>query len=353
MGRRARSQANLESSSPYRASRRSVARREGLAGPGLAMLGLVAAAAVITGHIPSDLALLKQPQRTTSEAFRIAVNKAMAAAELTQSAKFREEWHAVATLWQEAIDMMQAVPAENQRYALAQNKVGEYQRNLNYAQDNTVTRPAKETTASVWSKNSVREVVTAIEGEPSRIVQLDTQCKEILYYGDSQVELLHGIVSKYSDVDDNLQASALDVVVAQQLAEEDFWTLGSAKEAVYAIQGTPGRVNRYDSLDMEVLYYGDDFVELRGDRVVAYSNFDRTLSVSVAPVLNAAEASATQGWSVGSHRQEVFQAQRTPTQIQRRASLCEEVLHYGRSTVDLRNGVVVGYNNSAANLLVR
>lgn len=317
------------------------------------MMSLVIAAALVTHRLPADVGFLSQPQQKTSESFRKAVNQAMAAAELTQSAKFREEWHAVATLWQEAIDMMQAVPAENQSYALAQSKVDEYQRNLTYAQGNTVTYPAKAGTVSVWSVGSIRELVTAVEGPPSRAIPLGTQCREILYYGNSQIELAHGAVVHYKNIDNNLQASSLETVVAQQLTEEEnIWTLGSPKETVYAIQGVPDRVNSYESLDMELLYYGNDVVELRQDRVIAYSNFDQSLSVSVEPVLNADDVASAQSWSVGSSRSEVFQAQQTPTQIQRRDSLCREVLYYGSSTVDLRNGVVVGYDNSEGSFQV-
>lgn len=318
------------------------------------MLSLVIAAAAITHRLSMDIPLLPQTQETaTSDVFRKAINKAMAAAQLTQSAEFREEWHAVATLWQEAIDMMQAIPAENQSYALAQDKASEYRRNLTYARNNTVVQPAMADTMGVWSAGSVRELVTAIEGRPSRTIQLDTQCKEILYYGNSQIELIHGAVAQYRNIDNNLHASSLETVVAQQLTQGSQWTLGSPKETIYAIEGTPGRVNSYESLDMELLYYGDDVVELRGDRVVAYSNFDDTLSVTIAPVVKPVDQASTQLWTLGSLREEVFYAQQTPTRIQRRDSFCEEVLYYGSSTVELKNGVVVGYNNISGNLQVR
>lgn len=340
-----------------RASRRSASRRESLAAPGIIMLSLVAAAAMVVSRFPIDIGTLRQAQKPTSEAFRIAVNKAMTAAELTQTATFREDWHTVATLWHDAVTMMQAVPMHNQSYDLAQSKAEEYQSNLSYAQGNSITRPAKVSSASIWSTNSSRELVTTIQGPPSRSLMLDTQCKEILYYGNSQIELVHGIVNQYNNVDNNLNVSFLEQVVAQQLTEGAAWTLGSPKEHVYATEGTPERVNRYDSLDMEVLYYGDDIVELREELVVAYSNYSQTLNVSVAPILETAQAapqdSPDLSWSIGDRRRDVFQAQDTPTQIQRRDSFCEEVIHYGTSTVNLNNGIVVGYDNAGSNLRVR
>ena len=80
------------------------------------------------------------PEATTPEAtpspdpFRDAVQSATQAAELTQTAQTPEEWQEVADLWQQAIDSMQAVPEGHQGYDIAQQKVGEYQRNLEYAQ---------------------------------------------------------------------------------------------------------------------------------------------------------------------------------------------------------------------------
>ncbi|NET52712.1 MAG: hypothetical protein F6K09_29750, partial [Merismopedia sp. SIO2A8] len=55
-----------------------------------------------------------------SEEFRLAVNKAMNAADLTQSAQSSQEWNQVATNWQEAIDLMKAVPTSSSKYPLAQ-----------------------------------------------------------------------------------------------------------------------------------------------------------------------------------------------------------------------------------------
>ncbi len=67
-------------------------------------------------------------------AFYNAVNKATSAAELTQAAKTKAQWNTVATNWQQAIALMKAVPKANANHKVAQQKVVEYQKNLNYAQ---------------------------------------------------------------------------------------------------------------------------------------------------------------------------------------------------------------------------
>jgi ankyrin repeat protein len=75
-------------------------------------------------------------QNPAPDPFRDAVNKATAAAEFAQTAKTSEEWSNVANTWQEAIDLMQAVPQSNPNYEVAQQKAKEYQTNKTYAQNN-------------------------------------------------------------------------------------------------------------------------------------------------------------------------------------------------------------------------
>ncbi|MEW5861047.1 MAG: hypothetical protein AB1861_27345 [Cyanobacteriota bacterium] len=77
---------------------------------------------------------------TTSEApeaqlepFQQAVNKAMSAAKLTQTAQLKADWNAIVSQWQEAIALMKAVPIESANYQVAQKKSVEYQSNLAYA----------------------------------------------------------------------------------------------------------------------------------------------------------------------------------------------------------------------------
>jgi len=72
-------------------------------------------------------------QPSTTIQFRDAVNKAMEAAKLTQTAKTSEEWAKVAENWQQAINLMKSVPESSANYLVAQRKVTEYQNNLQYA----------------------------------------------------------------------------------------------------------------------------------------------------------------------------------------------------------------------------
>ncbi len=66
--------------------------------------------------------------------FRDAVNAATQASQLTQTASTKEEWQAVADGWQQAMTLMQQVPASDPNYAIAQDRAVGYQPNLAYAQ---------------------------------------------------------------------------------------------------------------------------------------------------------------------------------------------------------------------------
>lgn len=66
--------------------------------------------------------------------FRDAVNKATEAATATQTAATAEEWQQIVTLWEESIVLMNQVPQDDANYAIAQEKIDQYQGYLDYAQ---------------------------------------------------------------------------------------------------------------------------------------------------------------------------------------------------------------------------
>ncbi len=76
-----------------------------------------------------------------ADPFREAVNRATRAADLTQTARTRQEWQTVANQWREAIALMQAVPADSPNYAVAQDRAVAYQKNLAYAEQAAASRP--------------------------------------------------------------------------------------------------------------------------------------------------------------------------------------------------------------------
>ncbi|MEH1969081.1 hypothetical protein [Nostoc sp.] len=97
-------------------------------------------------QIPSN-SILVTPSPVISESptvlfgtdtFREAVSKAINAANLTQSAKSPDEWKTVVSQWEAAIALMKTVPSSSPNYVIAQQKIIEYQKNLNYAEKNAV-----------------------------------------------------------------------------------------------------------------------------------------------------------------------------------------------------------------------
>ncbi len=66
--------------------------------------------------------------------FAKALDKALRAATLAQSAKSQQDWDLVISQWSQAIALMQAVPPDNPRRAYAQKKVAEYVQNLAVSQ---------------------------------------------------------------------------------------------------------------------------------------------------------------------------------------------------------------------------
>jgi hypothetical protein len=65
--------------------------------------------------------------------FKEAINQATIAAELTQSAQSKLEWEKVANHWKNALEFMKKVPSDHSNSAIAQDRVIQYQKNLDYA----------------------------------------------------------------------------------------------------------------------------------------------------------------------------------------------------------------------------
>lgn len=80
---------------------------------------------------------LNYANKYAQNSFRIGVNHATIAANLTQTASSSQDWQIVIKHWQDAIRLMKTVQPGNSQYSVALQKIIEYQQNLNYAQGNT------------------------------------------------------------------------------------------------------------------------------------------------------------------------------------------------------------------------
>ena len=84
---------------------------------------------------PANAAVANAAATPPQEAFRVGVNQATNAANLTQSAQSEQEWTQVANYWQQAIFLMSTVTLDSKHYQVAQDKLTEYQNYLDYAQE--------------------------------------------------------------------------------------------------------------------------------------------------------------------------------------------------------------------------
>lgn len=141
--------------------------------------------------------------------FRDAVNTALAATELNETAETSEDWREVAIQWTRAIELMKAVPKSHEKYDIAQQRALEaYPKNLAYAQGKAGEDALPEFT--VDDANMTK--VDFGEGWPF-VVDGELMCERISA-GEYVVELvtLHSIDRVYAV---NLPA--------QSRAEENGW----------------------------------------------------------------------------------------------------------------------------------
>ncbi|MCF3624255.1 hypothetical protein L2E65_05540 [Planktothrix agardhii 1801] len=88
-----------------------------------------------TSSTPSPIATSTQTPSPSPQpdSFREAVSKAIKVAVNVQSAKSLEDWNEIARQWMEVIDLLKTVPSSSSNYEIAQKKIMEYQKNLDYA----------------------------------------------------------------------------------------------------------------------------------------------------------------------------------------------------------------------------
>ncbi|MEM9450633.1 MAG: hypothetical protein AAGA75_19165 [Cyanobacteria bacterium P01_E01_bin.6] len=82
---------------------------------------------------PTPLKPQTNPDPQTSAAFQQAINLAGQAAAQTQTAQSPQQWQQISNLWIQSIELLKQVPSSSPDYAVAQQKIQEYQVNLNYA----------------------------------------------------------------------------------------------------------------------------------------------------------------------------------------------------------------------------
>ncbi|MEM9006424.1 MAG: hypothetical protein AAGE59_23220 [Cyanobacteria bacterium P01_F01_bin.86] len=88
---------------------------------------------------PADSQLIEGTSTTQAQMdayFQSALDLAMEAAELTQTATTPQDWTLVANLWKDAITILDSIPESDPNHAIAEAKAAEYRDNLAYAESN-------------------------------------------------------------------------------------------------------------------------------------------------------------------------------------------------------------------------
>lgn len=76
-----------------------------------------------------------QRDEDNTNTFQEAVNQANSATTLSKSAKTKQDWKAAENQWHKALSLIKSIPETDPNYAIAQQKLKEYQRNLDSAQN--------------------------------------------------------------------------------------------------------------------------------------------------------------------------------------------------------------------------
>ncbi len=98
-------------------------------------LGYIAVLCLLIGSCSPQPSGSLQRDEDNANTFQEAVNQADSATTLSKSAKTKQEWNAARVQWRKALTLMQLVPITDPNYAIAQQKLKEYQRNLDSAQN--------------------------------------------------------------------------------------------------------------------------------------------------------------------------------------------------------------------------
>lgn len=99
----------------------------------------------VSPHLEKQTGLENQSATQASQAvtnsthltsFGVAMAVASQASEMVQQAETADDWQDVSQLWQAAVNLLEQVPSSSSSYDMAQQKISEYQRNLQYSEQN-------------------------------------------------------------------------------------------------------------------------------------------------------------------------------------------------------------------------
>jgi hypothetical protein len=185
---------------------------------------------------------------------------------------------------------------------------------------------APDVSGDYFTIGSTKGDVLRVQGSPTRYGDYQWT------YGSSTVDFNNDrVVSWNQFYGSPLKIKMLPSATAMSNAK-GYFTLGSTKDEVLAVQGTPTKFGGYQWT------YGSSTVDFNNDRVVSWNQFyGSPLKVKMVP--SAAAMSDAKGYfTLGSTKDEVLAVQGTPTKFG------GYQWTYGSSTVNFSNDRVVSWN---------
>ncbi|MBP8644818.1 MAG: J domain-containing protein [Syntrophobacteraceae bacterium] len=182
-----------------------------------------------------------------------------------------------------------------------------------------------------FTLGSTEKEVLQVQGPPSRIHG------QTWTYNLSEVHFKDGQVWRYNNFDGSLKVQ-LTPSTSPQGDPPSFFSLGSSKDEVLLVQGTPTRIqgNRW--------YYGFSEIRFKDNRVQGYDNYFGNLKVRLFPSDPLVGEAHPDFFTMGATPDEVLVVQGTPTSIQ------GNTWFYDLSSILFRESKVQYVSNISSNL---
>ena len=163
--------------------------------------------------------------------------------------------------------------------AIYDNKLdSNYPSNSTKTEEDEDTRSTQNTPTHYFTIGSPKDHVAKVQGTPSSISKFEILNKETWEYDYNTVEFKHGLVYQYNNFNGDLRVQLHPSSPTDRI---EYFTVGSLKDVVIEVQGTPDSISKYESLNVETWKYGYSTIKFKSGRVDEYNNSSKNLKVQV------------------------------------------------------------------------
>jgi len=185
--------------------------------------------------------------------------------------------------------------------------------------------------------------VLRIQGTPQEINAYPALGHEDWSYGGSslRIDIKSGTVTQWKN-EGNL---AIQFLPGRRTTDSKHWTMGSHKDDVLRIQGTPQEIHAYPALGHEDWGYGASSlrIDIKSGKVTQWKN-EGNLAIQFLPGRRTTDS---KHWTMGSHKDDVLRIQGTPQEIHAYPALGHEDWSYGASSlrINIKSSTVTQWKN--------